>query len=164
MLYFMPLRQARPSLAETAISAIGWGLICPLTVWANYFFWKHLHPHEGFKAVVIFSAGAALVAPLAFWMAKLIGRKSLFSAFAAMFVTLGLSTIAITAVLFALDFWWYFSQWHAPTFSKLWAIQFAFTFASAVYQFLVSGLRLYLPFSLVALIIASMWAARRIMR
>jgi hypothetical protein len=121
-------------------------------------------PPNVLRLAIIFGSGATIAAPVALWCARSIGGKNSNAAFAASFVFLGVGTVALTAVIFALDFWQYFVQWHGETFSKLWAIQFVFTFASAVYQFLVSGLRLYLPFGLIALVIASLWASRNITR
>ena len=116
------------------------------------------------RLVFIFAAGAAIAAPIALWCARIISGKNKNAAFATSFVLLGGGTIVFTALIFAFDFWLYFAQWHGQTFSKLWANQLIFTFASAIYQFLVSGLRLYLPFGLMALAVASLWASARITR
>jgi hypothetical protein len=62
------------------------------------------------------------------------------------FLGLGLATITVTAGLFALDYRAFYARWHADAFSRDWFLQQAFTTASAVYQFLVIGLRMYLPY------------------
>jgi hypothetical protein len=155
---------SRPSMAETTGATLVWGVAIPLCLLADHLIWRHMLPPDPMRLMVIFAIGSAFAAPLALWAARIIGRSNTYTAFASSFVALGVGTIGLTALTFAFDFWWYFSQWHGETFSKLWANQFIFTFASAIYQFMVSGIRLYLPFGLVALVIASMWASRRIMR
>ena len=69
--------------------------------------------------------------------------------------------MAMTAFLFALDYRVFYARWHAPTGSLIWMFQFAFTSASAVYQFGVLGSRLFLPLGLIWLPGASLYLARR---
>jgi hypothetical protein len=155
---------ARPSMREAASIAIIWSIIVPVCILADYLVLRHMLPPSLFRVTIIFALGAFFAAPIALWCARIFGRKNANSVFAAIFVLLGILTIGVTALLFAFDFWLYFSQWHGEIFSGLWANQFLFTFASAIYQFLVSGLRLYLPFGLLALVIISMWASWRLSR
>ena len=155
---------SRPSWRDALFVSASWGVTMPLCILADCFLWRHMLPLQALRIAVIFALGAAIAAPLALWGAKIIAHKNTRSAFAAMFFLLSIGTLGLTAVIFALDFWSYFSQWHGTIFSKLWANQFFFTVASAVYQFLVSGVRLYLPFGLIALVVASMWASLRITR
>ena len=68
---------------------------------------------------------------------------------------LGLATVAITSGLFALDYRSFYARWHADVFTLNWTLQLIFTSASAVYQFLVLGLRPYLPFGPVLLLLAA---------
>lgn len=77
--------------------------------------------------------------------------------FSAAFLTLLLLTIGFTALIFALHFRIYFAQWHDDQLSIRLVFETAFTLMSAVYQFLVLGLRLYLPVGFIALLGAS-WA------
>ena len=58
----------------------------------------------------------------------------------------------------------YFSTWHAPVTTKLGANEFVFTVASGVYQFLVLGVRLFLPLGLPALLIVALLIARQASR
>lgn len=81
--------------------------------------------------------------------------------FAAFFVTLTAATILMTAFLFAMEYRIFYSRWHAPFGSVVWAFQFVFTSVSAVYQFLVIGLRLFLPLGLVCLVVSSYHLAKR---
>lgn len=156
--------QSRPSFFEASFSAVIWGVAMPVCMLADYFLVRHMLPPSASRTAIMFALGAVVAAPVAVWCARIFSRNNANSAFAAMFVFLAIGTIGLTALIFAFDFWLYFSQWHGPVFSGLWTNQFVFTFASAIYQFLVSGLRLYLPFGLIALVIASMWASRRITR
>ncbi len=81
--------------------------------------------------------------------------------FAAGFLFLSVGTVAFTAFLFAMQYRSFYAQWHAPFGTWIWAFQFVFTSASAVFQFSVLGLRLFLPFGLVFLLAASLLLARR---
>jgi hypothetical protein len=156
--------KCRPSFIACCFGAAAWSSIVAACVLADYLLWRHMLPPATIRVLVIFAGGAALAAPLSLWLTTLLRHKNWHSIFAAAFVSLSLTTVTITALIFAFDFWWYFSHWHGAVFSRLWTNQFIFTFASAIYQFLVSGLRLYLPFDLIALVLASLWASKRMMR
>lgn len=81
--------------------------------------------------------------------------------FAAWLFWLTIGTLGVTAGLFALEYRSFYSQWHAPVFSRIWVFQLIFTSASAVYQFAVIGLRLYVPLGFLILLAASAIMARR---
>ncbi len=164
MQFFRYVWLACPSKIEALMIAILWGVTMPICFLADYVLWRHMLPPETSRIAVMVSIGAAVAGPIAWWCTKIITRKHANSAFATMFVLLSMGTLGLTTLIFAFEFWLYFSQWHGAIFSRLWTIQLGFTFASAIYQFLVSGLRLYLPFGLIALVIASMWASHRICR
>ncbi len=108
----------------------------------------------------IFGAGALLAWPSALFLARFaaIGRRAE-TRFAAYLFFLSLGTIGMTALLFALDYREFYSQWHAPIGTRTWFFQFAFTTLIAFYQFLVMGLRLYLPVGGVILLGVSLWLA-----
>lgn len=156
--------QSRPSLINIALASAIWGLTIPICVIVDYLIWQRMLPPGIFQFSALFTIGAAIAAPMAIWIIRIFTFESPTSCFAAVFLLLSSGTIGMTALLFAFDFWLYFTQWHAPLFSKFWLVQLVFTFGSAVYQFLVSGVRMYLPFGLIALLIASFWATKRIMR
>ncbi len=83
--------------------------------------------------------------------------------FAVGFILIGAGTVGFTALFFALQFLDYFSQWHDDHASVRLLFQTVFTILSACYQFLVLGLRLYIPFGLLALTLAALaYAQRRI--
>ncbi len=71
------------------------------------------------------------------------------------FVVILITTIGLTAGLFALQYRLYYAQWHSTFFSIGWFFQFAFTTASALYLFAVQGLRTLLPFGPFALAVAA---------
>lgn len=81
--------------------------------------------------------------------------------FAAAFILLGAATVGLTALLFALQFRTYYAQWHDEPGTKRFLFETVFTILSACYQFLVLGLRIYIPFGLAALVAASIAFAQR---
>lgn len=87
------------------------------------------------------------------------GREA---ALAASLLVLTLATLGFTLVLFALEYRQFYAQWHGPAFSRRWVLEFIGTSAGAVIQFLVLGVRLYLPFGLFFLGAGSFWLARRV--
>lgn len=83
--------------------------------------------------------------------------------FSLAFIVIGAGTVGFTALFFALQFLAYFSQWHDDHASQRLVFETVFTILSACYQFLVLGLRLYMPFGFLALTIAAWaYAQRRI--
>nr|WP_286157210.1 hypothetical protein [Sinorhizobium sp. RAC02] len=111
--------------------------------------------------LLIFFAGGVLAWIVVLPMARLLTRRrSAETRFAAHFALLSLGTVVATAFLFAMDYRLFYAQWHQPFGTRIWAYQFVFTSAGAVYQFLVMGLRLYLPVGLPILAGASLWLAR----
>lgn len=81
--------------------------------------------------------------------------------FSAWFLLLGVTTIAATAGLFALQYRLFYAHWHAPFPSRIWVYQQIFTSASALYQFAVLGLRHFLPTAFLLLLGLGIIMARR---
>lgn len=81
--------------------------------------------------------------------------------FASAFILIGAATIGITAFIFALQFRAYFAQWHDDEWSRRYMFETVFTILSAMYQFLVLGLRLYMPLGLIGLLAVSYGYAKR---
>ena len=81
--------------------------------------------------------------------------------FSSAFILIGAATVGCTALIFALQFLAYFSQWHDDHASKRLLFETVFTILSACYQFLVLGLRLYIPFGFIALTVAAWGFAQR---
>jgi hypothetical protein len=98
---------------------------------------------------LVYFFGGALSWPVVVLLVRRFARQRPTSArFAAFFLALSIGTAAMTAFLFAMDYRWFYSRWHAPFGSLIWIFQFLFTGASAVYQFAVLGLALFLPLGL----------------
>lgn len=111
---------------------------------------------------LVYFFGGALSWPILVPLTRRFARRRPTSVrFAAFFLALSIGTAAMTAFLFAMDYRWFYSRWHAPFGSLIWTFQFLFTGASAVYQFAVLGLILFLPFGLLCLTVVSAYLARR---
>lgn len=118
-------------------------------------------PQKIRSVAALFALSGALAFPLGLILARFMahgrGRES---AFAVAFLSLAFATACMTGVLYALDYRAYYAEWHADVFTRTWFLQFAHTFAAALYQFTVLGLRLFFPLGFVALLAASLWFAR----
>ena len=111
---------------------------------------------------LLYACGGALAFPLGLFAARLVSLGRRWEvAFAAAFVCLLGATIGLTGGLFALQYRSYYAEWHAPAFTFTWGLQFVFTIVTALYQFVVLGIRLYFPLGFVALFAASVWFARQ---
>ena len=111
---------------------------------------------------LLFAAGGALAFPVGLFAARLVSLERHWEvALAAAFVCLLAATITFTGGLFALQYRSYYAEWHEPAFSLTWALQFVFTMLTALYQFVVLGIRLYFPLGFIALALASVWFARQ---
>ncbi len=112
------------------------------------------------EIILIFAIGGAAAFLPAVLIAKRLSRGRPDTGFASAFLVLAVATLGLTALLYGLQYREYYATWHGPVGSKLWLNQFVFTTLSGVYQFLVLGLRMFLPLGLPALIVASMVLAR----
>jgi hypothetical protein len=152
----------RPDLKLWLAGAPGWGIAVTISMLLGLIVEGRV-PEAHFEALVIlFFLGSLLswlVALPLIWFSGL-GRRPE-TRFAASFLLLTLATVTVLAVLFALQYRLFYSQWHEPFGSRIWMFQFIFTSASAVYQFSVLGTRLLLPFGIVLIFGASLWLARR---
>ena len=111
---------------------------------------------------LLFAAGATLAFAPGLFAARLLSLgRSGEVAFAAAFTCLLVSTIGFTGLLFGLQYRLYYSDWHEPVTTHLGLVEFVFTIAVGVYQFLVLGVRLYFPLGLVTLLLFSLWFARQ---
>lgn len=156
------LAASLPSLPEILLGSPLWGLVMALSsllalILRNGAETAHLH-----SILLLFFCGGLIAWPCALLLGRFcaLGRRRE-TRFAAFFLCLTVFTIAATAFLFALDYRLFYARWHAPFGSRIWAYQFVFTLAGAVYQFLVMGLRLYLPLGFAALGLTSLWLANR---
>lgn len=114
--------------------------------------------------VLIFFAGGMLALVPGWWLARSVALWRGFSAsqrFSAHFLAWTFLTVGITAFIHSQIFRAYFAEWHEPFGTKIWVLQTVFTSLAAIYHFLVMGLTLFLPLGLPALLLASLWAARK---
>ncbi len=112
--------------------------------------------------VLLYAMGAAIAFPIGLFAARLISLDRQWEvALAAAFVCLLAATLAFTGGLFALQYRSYYAEWHADAFTVRWAFELVFTSLTALYQFVVLGIRLYFPLGFIALTIASVWFARQ---
>ncbi|MDX8497193.1 hypothetical protein RFM99_02055 [Mesorhizobium sp. VK4C] len=112
--------------------------------------------------VFLYFIGGALAFPVGLTLARLVSRgRHWQTALAAAFVCLLASTLGFTGGLFALQYRSYYAEWHAPAFTLTWAFELVFTALTALYQFVVLGVRLYFPLGFLALAVAGIWFARQ---
>ena len=150
-----------PSLTLCLGGALVWGALMTVCAFLSLTMEGRAESFHLTKLLLIYFAGGLLAWPIALPAARLLTRRrSTETRFAAHFALLSLGTIAMTAFLFAMDYRLFYAQWHQPFGTRIWVFQFIFTAAGAVYQFLVMGLRLYLPVGLPVLAGASLWLAR----
>jgi hypothetical protein len=110
---------------------------------------------------MLYAIGGFLAFPLGLFIAKFIAiGRSNETAFAAAFIGFAFATVAMTAMVYAIQYRTYYAEWHGPTFSILWFFQLVFTAIVSSYQFAVLGLRLFFPLGFAALFAASLWFAR----
>ena len=151
-----------PSLPEILLGSPLWGLTMAVSCLVALFLRHGAETAHLRSILLLFFCGGLIAWPLALVLGRFcaLGRRRE-TRFAAFFLCLTVFTVAATAFLFALDYRLFYARWHAPFGSRIWAYQFVFTLAGAVYQFLVMGLRLYLPLGFAALGLTSLWLADR---
>jgi hypothetical protein len=155
---------ARPGLSESSFGAIAWAALVAASLLAGDAWQREaLHP-EWMRLGLMSAVASAPALALSLWVMRALPHRGGTRGYALAFLVLATLTLGLSALIFAADFWLYFSQWHAAPFSKLWIVQFVFTFASAVYQFLVSGLRMHVPFGVLLLFPAALLLSRRTSR
>ncbi|NEJ73692.1 hypothetical protein GR197_24645 [Rhizobium phaseoli] len=156
------LRAAWPPYPDLIAGALFWGAQMLASAMLGLYLRNGLQTSRLAEVAVLYFAGGLFAWPFALPVARFFayGRPAE-ARFAAFFVTLTAATIAMTAFLFAMEYRLFYSRWHAPFGSVVWAFQFVFTSISAVYQFLVIGLRLFLPLGPVCLVASSYHLAKR---
>ncbi|KQS72919.1 hypothetical protein ASG39_04105 [Rhizobium sp. Leaf371] len=138
-----------------------WGMLMALCAFTALFLQGRVGTGQIAAILLLFFAGGMLAFPITVFLAQglALGRRAE-TRFAGSFLCLTLSTIVVTAILFALQYRLFFARWHAPFATRIWFYQFAFTGAGAIYQFIVMGIRLYMPLGLPALLGMSLWLTR----
>lgn len=116
------------------------------------------------RLIGVFALGALIAFPVGRYLLTFVPERWLFSQrFAVAFLILGLATIGFTALLVAFDFLAYYAQWHDEGLSRRRFFETVTTILSACYQFLVLGLRLFLPVGFMALAaVSAAFALRRL--
>ena len=158
------MRAAWPGWTVALAGSLLWAAAMTFSAWIGLTMREWALPVHRETVLAIFAAGGFLAFLPALWFAGVLRHWLAFSAtqrFAATFIALTILTVGLTAFIHSQIFRHYFSQWHEPVGSKIWILQTVFTTAAAIYHFLVMGLALFLPVGLPALLLASLWAARR---
>lgn len=156
------LQAARIGLRESLYGALGWGLAMAISAQASLWLSVAARTSHYWTVTALAFAGAALAWPLSLAAFRFIAfRRGREAAFAAAFLCLSILTIGLTSVIFAIIYRSFYAQWHDEVFTRLWLIQLVFTTVSALYQFAVQGLRLYLPLGVMFLFATSYWLACR---
>ncbi|MGC4025686.1 MAG: hypothetical protein QM744_11365 [Mesorhizobium sp.] len=113
------------------------------------------------RIVAMFGIGGLLAFPLGFYLAKRLAKQRRPEArFAAALLGFALATVAMTALLYVLDYRDYYSEWHEPPFTKIWFKELLVTAAAALYQFAALGMRLFFPVGFCALFAVAVWFVR----
>ena len=155
------LRAAIPSASEAAAGTLLWGIAMVASALTNLLAAWETPDRIRFVAL-LYVLGGMLAFPVGLTLARLVSRgRHWETAFAAAFVSLLVTTLAFTGSLFALQYRSYYAEWHAPALTLTRAFEFAFTMLTALYQFVVLGVRLYFPLGFAALVAASIWFARQ---
>ncbi|MDX8493269.1 hypothetical protein RFN29_17005 [Mesorhizobium sp. VK22B] len=156
------LRDALPSAGTAVVGALLWGMAMGASAFRNLLFYSWETSDRIRLVVFLYFIGGALAFPVGLTLARLVSRgRHWQTALAAAFVCLLATTLGFTGGLFALQYRSYYAEWHAPVFTLTWAFELVFTALTALYQFVVLGVRLYFPLGFLALAVASIWFARQ---
>lgn len=160
----MKVRCPQFSIAKAGLGAIAWSAAMAAAAAASLV-WRRDWELDGQAGllIAIFAGGGLMGFPAATF---LLGRYMPWNwqetrRFSAAFILIGAATVGFTALLFTIQFRIYYAQWHAGPGSIRFYFETFFTILSACYQFLVLGLRIYIPFGLAALIVVSLGYAQR---
>lgn len=156
------LRAARLDWRDVVYGAIAWGAAMAISAQASLWLSVAALTSHYWSLTALAFFGAALAWPPALAAFRFIAfRRAREAAFAAAFLCLTVFTIGMTSAIFAGIFRQYYAQWHGDPFTRIWLVQLVFTTASALYQFAVLGIRLYLPLGVIFLFAASWLLADR---
>lgn len=156
------LAHARPTARAALIGSALWAALMAasavLSLWLNG--WAT--PRSVLALGLLFAAGGALAFAPALWLAQLLSaRRAAEARYAAALLSFAGATLGLTALLYSIQYRLTFQEEHAEAFTKAWAVDIAFTVASASYRFGMFGARLYVPLGVVALFFIAFWHARR---
>ena len=109
----------------------------------------------------VYAGGGALAFPLAFTAAGLFRSRRFEGRMALALLAFTIATIGCTALVYALDYQRYTGDSQGTPFTEPWLVELAYTLVGALGQFAIAGVRLYFPFGFVAILLVSVWFARR---
>jgi len=156
------LRAVLPTVPQLLLGTPTWGMLMAASALITLLLREGQATFQLTKILVLFFAGGAMAWPFSLFLGRFFALdRRIETRVAAYFLFLTVLTIAATAFLFAMDYRLFYERWHAPFGTRIWLYQFVFTTGAAAYQFVVMGIRLYLPFGLVALAGTSLWLAKR---
>jgi hypothetical protein len=153
---------AAPSPVTVLLGSAAWGLSMAFAAAAGLYFSHALIVIQSLAIVsLLFYGPAAGFAP-GLWLAELIcGKAGRKTRFVVGTVILALATHTATAAIFALQYRVFYAHWQADFPSVVWCFQFAFTTASALYQFTIDSRYVYFPLAPLLLVLLGIWFARR---
>ena len=149
-----------PTLATAVLGSVAWALAMGIAALTKLIYIDWYSPERVMLIAAFFAVGGLVAFLPGIYIGRLLSRGRRDAGFAATFLALSTATIAVTAFLVALEYRSYYAEWHEAAFTVTWVFQFVFTVASAVYQFLVMGVRIYLPIGLLFIVAASIWNVR----
>lgn len=150
-----------PAFPIWVLGSLLWGGAMALSsVVASYFIFGYGIQSQLVSIAAIYFAGGFLAFVPTLYVVNVLLPRPGKARIVLMALLLALATIMMTAGVMAIVFRSYFAQWHAPFLTRSWMWQQLFTVAGAVYQYLVIGLRFYMPIGMLALVAASLWANR----
>ena len=151
-----------PTFAEAAFGSALWAAAIAGSAGFELWLAGWKSTDQAVFLVGFFAAGAFLAFAPAIWIGRLLSRGRVDAGFAATLLALMVLTIGLTAFFYAMQYRLYYAMWHDHDLTVRFVFQFVFTTLSAIYQFLVLGLRLLLPTGFLALIAAAWWNATRL--
>jgi len=156
------LRAARLGWRDVVYGAIAWGAAMAISAQASLWLSVAALTSHYWSLTALAFVGATCAWPPSLAAFRFIAfRRAREAAFAAAFLCLTIFTIGITSAMFAIIYRNFYAQWHGDPFTRIWLVQLLFTSASALYQFAVMGIRLYLPLGVIFLFGASWLLADR---
>lgn len=147
---------------KLAMLTLGWGAACALLLLVALFQSERFDTFHRVSLLIVFGTGGAagwIIASLLFSVIRTRIRNGLAQFLLACLLLAG-ATLFVTSGLFALHYRSFYAQWHAEAFTRDWILQFIFTSASAAYQFLIVGTRLFGVASMPVLLAGSAILAR----
>ncbi|MDB5522884.1 MAG: hypothetical protein JWM58_647 [Rhizobium sp.] len=151
-----------PAPATVIFGSAAWGICMAIAAVIGLYWRDGLIIHSRLAVISLFFYGPAVgFAPglmLAEWLC---GRAGRITRFVVGTIILTLATHTATATIFALQYRMFYAHWHAEFPSITWCFQFAFTSASALYQFTVDSMYVYFPIAPLLFLALGFWFARR---